>query len=79
MELRLPELSSSTAEAIITAWHVAENGHVVKDQDIVEVATDKATFDIQAPCDGILTKVIKKKGEKTRTGEAIAQINEDGR
>ncbi|MGB2599486.1 MAG: lipoyl domain-containing protein [Candidatus Omnitrophota bacterium] len=77
MELRLPELSGESSEAVITVWHVAENGRVAKDQDLVEVTTDKATFDIPSPCDGVLTSIVKKEGETARTDEAIAEIQED--
>jgi pyruvate/2-oxoglutarate dehydrogenase complex dihydrolipoamide acyltransferase (E2) component len=77
MELRLPELSEETSEAVITAWHVPENGRVEKDQDLVEVTTDKATFDIPAPCGGVLTKIMKKNGETAKADEIIAEIQED--
>jgi pyruvate/2-oxoglutarate dehydrogenase complex dihydrolipoamide acyltransferase (E2) component len=77
MELRLPELSEDTTEAVITAWHVPESGRVEKDQDLLEVATDKATFDIPAPCDGVLTKIIKNSGETVKKDDVIAEIQED--
>ena len=76
MELRLPELSEGSSEAVITVWHATENGRVIKDQDLVEVTTDKATFDIPSPCDGILVNVAKKEGETARTDEILAEIKE---
>ena len=77
MELRLPELSEINSEAVITFWHLSENERVAKDSDLVEVATDKATFDIPAPCDGVLTKIMKKDGEVVRMNDVIAEIKED--
>ncbi|MGB2629979.1 MAG: lipoyl domain-containing protein [Candidatus Omnitrophota bacterium] len=77
MELRLPELSELNSEAVITFWHLSENERVLKDDDLVEVATDKATFNIPAPCDGILAKIWKKDGEVIRMNDVIAEIQED--
>ena len=77
MYINLPELSEKGNEVIITAWHVTENDRILKDQDILEVATDKATFDIPSPCDGILRKIIKKSGDKAAAGERVAEVDED--
>lgn len=77
MEIFLPQISESTEEAVITAWHVPAGGRVKKDQDLLEVTTDKATFDIPSPKDGILIKIIKPEGKSVETGELIAEIKED--
>ena len=46
-------------------------------KDLVEVTTDKATFDIPAPCSGVLMDIVKKEGETARTDEIIATIQQD--
>ncbi len=79
MELKMPEISETTEAAVITLWHVAEGAHVAKDQDILEVTTDKATLDIASPYDGVLIKISKKAGEKVEKGDVIAEIQERGR
>ena len=76
MDLRLPELSEESGEAVITVWHASKNESITKDQDLVEVTTDKATFDIPSPCDGVLADITKNEGEVARTGEIIARIQE---
>jgi pyruvate/2-oxoglutarate dehydrogenase complex dihydrolipoamide acyltransferase (E2) component len=76
MFLRLPELSTGSKETAITAWLVELNGRVRKGQDLVEVSTDKATFDISSPCDGTLTRTMKSPGETAEKGEVIAEITE---
>ena len=78
MEFRLPELSEKNNEAVLTLWHVAESERVTRGQDIVEIATDKATFDIPAPCSGTLIKKHKMEGERLYPNEMIAEIREDG-
>lgn len=74
MQLRLPDISKGSKGATITMWHVAENSRVTKNQDLVEVVTDKATFDVAAPASGVLKKIMKKEGESVRFGEIIAEI-----
>ena len=76
MEFLLPQISEGTKEAVITAWHVSENGKVKRDQDLLEVTTDKATFDVPSPVTGTLEKIIKKEGDVARVNEAIAEISE---
>ena len=76
MELRLKELSEDAKDAVITLWHAGENDALLEGQDLVEVATDKATFDVASPCNGVLVKILKKEGETVKTDEIIAEINE---
>jgi pyruvate/2-oxoglutarate dehydrogenase complex dihydrolipoamide acyltransferase (E2) component len=77
MELKLSDLSEKVESAVVTLWHVAEDGRVSKDQSLFEIATDKATFDVPSPCDGTLTKIVKEAGAEVKTGETIAVIQED--
>lgn len=78
MLLRLPELSRGSKEAVITAWHVALYGQVKRGEDIVEVSTDKATFDIPSPCDGTLTEIMRFPGETVEKDEVIGKITGPG-
>jgi 2-oxoglutarate dehydrogenase E2 component (dihydrolipoamide succinyltransferase) len=75
MLFKLPEVSSRQ-EAVITEWHIKLNSEVKKGQDLVEVSSDKATFDLSSPCDGVLVNILKKKGESVSTGESLAEIRE---
>lgn len=75
MLLRLPEVSSREG-VIITEWYAQLNSEVKKGQDILEVSSDKATFDIASPCDGVLVEILKKPGESVISGEIIAEIKE---
>ncbi|MBL7072826.1 MAG: hypothetical protein ISS33_03475 [Candidatus Omnitrophica bacterium] len=76
MELRLPNITANDENVVITLWYVKENDSVSKDQDLVEVMTDKATFSVASPCDGLLSKINKLAGEEIVIGEAIAEIQE---
>ena len=79
MEVRLPELSAGSSGTVITVWHVREGGRVEKDQDLLEVATDKATFDVPSPCAGVVVHIAKKEGEYVEKGEIIAELEECSR
>lgn len=76
MELRLPELSGTKDEIVLTLWRVKESEYVMEGQDILEVVTDKATFDIPAPCGGKLVGIRKKEGERASVNEILAEIME---
>ncbi|MFA6637123.1 MAG: biotin/lipoyl-containing protein [Candidatus Omnitrophota bacterium] len=78
MLFKLPEVSSRQ-EVVITEWYKGLNSTVKKGQDLVEVSSDKATFDLSSPCDGVLVKILKKKGESVVTGEFLAEISESGK
>lgn len=75
MLLSLPEVSSRGG-AVITEWYVSLETRVKKGQDLVEVSSDKATFDISSPCDGVIAGIFKKQGETVLPGENIAEIIE---
>ena len=78
MQVRLPEFSENDNEVMLALWHVKETGRVTEGDDLLEVVTDKATFDIPAPCSGVLLRILKSQGEKVVTGDLIAEIQEDG-
>lgn len=78
MEVRLPILSDAGGETIVTKWHVSEGDIVSKDQDMLEVSTDKATFDIPSPSGGEVVGIFTSAGDKVEPGCLIAEIREFG-
>lgn len=74
MFLKLPEISKSSEKVIITDWHVAVGERVEKGKDLLEVSTDKATFDIASPCDGVLSGIMKYPGETAEKEDVLAEI-----
>jgi len=76
MEFRLPELTGNDENAVLTLWYVKEGTSVSKDQDLVEVMTDKATFSVVSPCEGLLVKINKNVGEEVEKDEVLAEIQE---
>ena len=71
----LPDLGEGLQEAEIVSWHVAEGDHVIADQPLVSVETEKAVVEIPAPYSGTVKKLIAGIGEAVPTGGALAEIS----
>ena len=77
-EVVLPGLAEGVNEATISFWHIEEGDAVKEGQDLVEMATDKAVFNVPAPASGILIEVLVHEGDTVKVGEILAQIKTDG-
>lgn len=77
IEVTLPELSEGVKEATISYWHAEEGDKVEEGQDLVELTTDKATFNIPAPASGVLSEVFFEEGDTVEVGEALGIIIEE--
>lgn len=73
----LPELGEDIQSAVVSYWHVDAGDRVSEGDDIVEMATDKATFNIPAPAAGTVKEIFFKEGDTVRVGEALAVIEEE--
>ena len=73
-EVVLPELAEGVNEATVSFWHVDEGGTVKEGQDLVEMATDKAVFNVPAPASGVLEKTLVHEGDVVKVGGILAQI-----
>lgn len=74
----LSELGEGAREATISYWHFEEGDKVEEGEDLVEIATDKSTFNVPAPCSGVLTEVCYEEGDIVEAGEILANIEEEG-
>lgn len=74
----LSELGEGAREATISYWHFEEGDKVEEGEDLVEIATDKSTFNVPAPCSGVLTEVCYEEGDIVQAGEVLANIEEEG-
>lgn len=76
VELRVPEVGESITEVQIGAWLKEEGQHVQQDEAVVEIESDKATLELPAPASGIVSRVVKKKGENAQVGDIIGYLEE---
>lgn len=70
----VPDLGEGVAVVEIAAWHFIEGAYVRQEQDLVELVTDKASFNVQSPASGVLKKVYFKAGQEARVGEILGEI-----
>ncbi|MEZ4791751.1 MAG: dihydrolipoamide acetyltransferase family protein [Flavobacteriales bacterium] len=74
IEILLPKMGESVAEATIIKWLKNEGDRVEADEPIVEIATDKVDSEVPAPEAGILLKRLVNDGDVVKVGQPIAQI-----
>ncbi len=70
----LPELGEEIEKATVARWHCREGSTVKRDDDIVEMVTDKATFNVSAPIDGKIVEIFVREGEEAKVGGVLATI-----
>ncbi|MEX2380358.1 MAG: dihydrolipoamide acetyltransferase family protein [Vicingaceae bacterium] len=78
IELLMPKMGESVAEATITKWLKAEGDRVEAEEPVIEIATDKVDSEIPAPEDGVIKKILFKEDDVVKVGQAIAIIEIEG-
>jgi 2-oxoglutarate dehydrogenase E2 component (dihydrolipoamide succinyltransferase) len=75
VEVKVPMLSESVAEATLISWHKKEGQRVDRDENLIDIETDKVVLELPAPATGVLAKIIKGDGATVVGGEVIATID----
>ncbi|MFM9421705.1 MAG: hypothetical protein RIR06_166, partial [Bacteroidota bacterium] len=78
IELKLPKMGESVAEASILNWLKKEGDRVTADEPLVEIATDKVNSEVPSPEDGILVSCKVNVGDTVQVGHVIAIIETEG-
>ena len=79
VEVKVPVLSESVAEATLLSWHKKEGEHVERDENLVDIETDKVVLELPAPVAGILMKINKGDGATVTSGEIIALLDSEAK
>ncbi len=79
IEVRVPQLSESVAEATLLSWHKKAGEFVKRDENLVDIETDKVVLETPAPDSGVLVKIIKDEGGTVVSKEVIAQIDTEAK
>ena len=79
IEVKVPQLSESVSEATLLDWHKKEGEKVSRDENLIDIETDKVVLELPSPADGVLVKIIKKAKDSVGSGEVIAQIDTEGK
>lgn len=75
IEVKVPVLSESVAEATLVSWHKKQGDSVKRDENLIDVETDKVVLELPAPQSGVLKEIIKGDGATVTSGEVIATID----
>ena len=75
VEVKIPVLSESISEASLLSWHKKVGDTVVRDENLIDVETDKVVLELPAPQSGVLAKIIKGDGQSVTSDEVIAMID----
>ena len=79
VEVKVPQLSESVAEATLVSWHRKIGEFVKRDENLVDIETDKVVLETPAPDSGVLIKIIRSDGSTVIGKEVIATIDTDGK
>src|SRR5258708_10089188 len=79
IEIKVPQLSESVADATLLAWHKKVGEAVKRDENLIDIETDKVVLELPAPADGVLAKIIKGDGGTVKAGEVIATLDTEGK
>ena len=75
IDVKVPQLSESVAEATLVSWHKRAGEAVVRDENLIDIETDKVVLELPAPDAGVLVEIVKGDGDTVVSGEVIARID----
>ncbi len=78
IEVKVPQLSESVAEATLLQWKKKPGEAVAQDEILIEIETDKVVLEVPAPSAGVLAQVLKNDGDSCVSDEVIAKIDTEG-
>lgn len=74
IEVKVPMLPESVADATISTWHKKVGDAVSRDENLVDLETDKVMLEVPSPIDGILKQIMKNTGDVVNANELVAII-----
>src|SRR5687768_4121609 len=78
VEVKVPQLSESVAEATLLQWKKKPGEAVAADEILIEVETDKVVLEVPAPAAGVVSQIVKADGATVTSDELIAKIDTEG-
>jgi len=79
VEVKVPQLSESVAEATLLQWKKKPGDAVAMDEILIEVETDKVVLEVPAPAAGVMAEIVRGDGSTVVAGELIARIDTEGK
>ncbi len=79
VEVKVPQLSESVSEATLVAWRKKAGEAVKRDENLIDIETDKVVLELPAPADGVIVKLVKNDGDSVTSGDVIAIIDTEAK
>jgi 2-oxoglutarate dehydrogenase E2 component (dihydrolipoamide succinyltransferase) len=79
IEVKVPQLSESVSEATLLAWHKKQGEAVKRDENLIDIETDKVVLELPSPADGVLVSILRGDKSTVTAGELIAKIDTEGK
>ncbi len=76
IEVRVPQLPESIADATLVAWHKKAGDQVSRDENLVDLETDKVVLEVPAPASGVLKEIRIESGATVTSGQVLALLEE---
>ena len=76
IEVKVPQLPESVADATLVAWHKSAGDAVARDENLVDLETDKVVLEVPAPANGVLKEIRIADGTTVTSGEVLAILEE---
>jgi 2-oxoglutarate dehydrogenase E2 component (dihydrolipoamide succinyltransferase) len=74
IDIKVPVLPESVADATIAAWHKKPGEFVERDENLVDIETDKVVLEVVAPEDGVLEEILHQEGDTVNAEQIIAKF-----
>jgi 2-oxoglutarate dehydrogenase E2 component (dihydrolipoamide succinyltransferase) len=75
IEVKVPQLSESVAEATLLQWHKKVGDAVTRDENLIDIETDKVVLELPAPDSGVITQILREDNSTVKADEVIALID----
>jgi len=79
IEVKVPQLPESVAEATLVNWHKQPGQAVKRDENLIDVETDKVVLELPAPSDGVLIEIRRPDGSTVTSNDIIAVIDTEAK
>jgi 2-oxoglutarate dehydrogenase E2 component (dihydrolipoamide succinyltransferase) len=75
-EVKVPTLPESVSDAMVAQWHKKAGDTVRRDENLVDLETDKVVLEVPAPADGVLESIAAEEGETVTADQLLGAIKE---
>ena len=76
IEIKVPPLPESVSDATLVAWHKKAGDAVARDENLVDLETDKVVLEVPAPASGVLSEIVVQDGATVTAGDVLALLEE---